>query len=338
MIDSSSFSHRESAATVTTGSSLIADSLDQILSTVLKGSLELSPWRRELPWSIVRGDDAIELRLTELREETLADSANRELFMLCGAVAENVRLAASEGGFALVMDSVLDEDTGIVAKLRIDPSLVPSHEDSELLRATAPASTGHRQPKAGARGTLLSPALLALLRHAARSGGGWLEFVVDDARREMLADLELEASTIADAERGARRLMAVRGIAASPGRARFLVGGRARLAEMLSPLGGKVTVRHDCTSGRAGRIRAAVAEAPLLAVVGTQGDSPRDWLAAGRALQRVLLHASLQGLWVTFLNEPIDNTLVRDALRSVLFADGVPHAVLRFDYEQLSET
>jgi hypothetical protein len=70
---------------------------------------------------------------------------------------------------------------------------------------------------------------------------------------------------------------------------------------------------------------------PLLAVLGTDNDSPDDWLLAGQALQRVLLCACSQGLQASYLNQPIQVATLRPRLRD-LVGGGHPQMLLRLGY------
>jgi hypothetical protein len=70
----------------------------------------------------------------------------------------------------------------------------------------------------------------------------------------------------------------------------------------------------------------------MIATIQTQGDSVREWLAAGQSLARVLLRARADGVWASFLNQPIEVDDLRPRLREVLDTTGYPQLVLRFGY------
>ena len=82
--------------------------------------------------------------------------------------------------------------------------------------------------------------------------------------------------------------------------------------------------------GRMGGADAALVEhAPVIAVVATAGDSRRDWLAAGRALDRVLLTAARHRLQAGFLNQPCQVPELRAQLRALILDIGHPQVILR---------
>ena len=73
---------------------------------------------------------------------------------------------------------------------------------------------------------------------------------------------------------------------------------------------------------------------PLVAVLGSAGDSDADQLGAGQALQRVLLTAAGAGLAVSMLSQPIEVPAAREQLRLALGRYGMPQIVLRLGYGQ----
>jgi len=297
-------------------------------------------WWHPLPWSLERKGTTWVLRLEHAREEMAADRANRELLLACGAVVENLRIALRQAGSdALVTEWPEGLDSSVVARVVAGDAITPRLEDLALFHFLHPPMSAEADAAAHSAGSAASagsggvtPAAVAVLRHAARVDGCWLDVIADDARLEMVGDLEAEALRILDAERGARRLLAARN--GSPRAApvvEFVPGGEPGLDELLACLGAPVrpVPRWSGAGSLTGRDRAL--EAPLLAVLGAPGDLPADWLHGGAALQRVLLHAGLQGLSACFLNEPLQHPLLRDALGALLFGNGVPQVLIRFD-------
>ena len=83
----------------------------------------------------------------------------------------------------------------------------------------------------------------------------------------------------------------------------------------------------------AGREMAEMAtNAPALAVLSTNEDHPKAWLAAGQALQRVLLRACAEGVRASFLNQPVQVSSLRGELAQAAGSTGVPQLVLRLGY------
>jgi hypothetical protein len=61
----------------------------------------------------------------------------------------------------------------------------------------------------------------------------------------------------------------------------------------------------------------------------TAGDGPADWVAAGQALQRVLLLASSCGVSAALHSQPLEIGTLREFIRVQLAGGGYPQMVLR---------
>jgi hypothetical protein len=72
--------------------------------------------------------------------------------------------------------------------------------------------------------------------------------------------------------------------------------------------------------------------APALAILGTKGDTPSDWIAAGRALARILLWATAEGVSSSFFNQLIEIVEMRTKLAQAIGTEGFPQIVLRMGY------
>jgi hypothetical protein len=70
----------------------------------------------------------------------------------------------------------------------------------------------------------------------------------------------------------------------------------------------------------------------VLAVLGTETDTPLEWLSAGQALGRVLLRARAEGIDASYLNQPIEVPELRPRLRDTIGASGLPQLLLRMGY------
>ncbi len=73
-------------------------------------------------------------------------------------------------------------------------------------------------------------------------------------------------------------------------------------------------------------------ERPALVILGTDSDTPTQWIHAGQALSAVLLHATTQGLRASMLGQVIDLPATRAQLRTELRLIGEPQMVLRIGY------
>jgi hypothetical protein len=69
---------------------------------------------------------------------------------------------------------------------------------------------------------------------------------------------------------------------------------------------------------------------PLLAVLLSTGDTPRDQIQAGQALQRALLTATHHGAAASMFSAPTEVPSIRAALRDLMGGTMYPQLVLRF--------
>ena len=69
--------------------------------------------------------------------------------------------------------------------------------------------------------------------------------------------------------------------------------------------------------------------APVVAILGTPGDAPVDWLASGQALEAVLLRATALGLSAAFLDQVLEIPDLRARVASLVPDAGYPQMVLR---------
>jgi len=70
----------------------------------------------------------------------------------------------------------------------------------------------------------------------------------------------------------------------------------------------------------------------VLAVLGTDTDTPADWLAAGQALDNLLLRARVEDVWASFLNQPIEVPHLRSQLAEIIGREGFPQLLLRMGF------
>src|SRR5689334_14787002 len=71
---------------------------------------------------------------------------------------------------------------------------------------------------------------------------------------------------------------------------------------------------------------------PALAILWTFSDTWMDWLAAGQALQRVLLYARANGIWASFFSQPIEVPEIRKEVCALFERTEFPQLVLRLGY------
>lgn len=270
------------------------------------------------PWRFRIDGERVDFLIDRTRALDVNDPDGRELTISVGAALFNARVAAAHASRRAVVD-VLPGDRDLLASLTLDGA--GPDVDGRLFDAIAQRHT-HR----GAfTGDPLDEPLLERLRAAARSEGARLDVLGAD-QREAFAALVAEGDRALFADGAWRRELArwMRSRDAGDGLAYApLAAPFARLAVRTFNLGGSMA-RKDAALAR---------QAPALVILSTSGDKPADWVAAGQALQRVLLTAAQAGAQASFLNQPIQVAALRPAVAE-LVGGRAPQIALRVGHPQ----
>ena len=282
------------------------------------------------PWLFRMTNSGLELWADWTRALPVVDPHGRELVISCGAALFNLRIALRHFGCvgeirAFPADGV-DE---LLAAIRVGTSWEPNQEEDLLFRAILKRHTNRRPFE----DRDIPPSLVLELQEAAEQEGAWLHVVEGAADREALADLVSAADRAQAADFRFRRELAHWIV---PSRTKRLDGipgyalGYGRLQSYVAPL---LVRTFDFGEAQAARDRQLLLDSPAVAVLGTNADTRRSWFAAGQALERVLLRSRAEGVWTSFLNQPIEVTELRTKVRDLLGRSGFPQIVIRMGYD-----
>jgi nitroreductase len=272
------------------------------------------PWRFE-----VCGASSVRVHGDRSRQLPIGDADGRELVMSCGAAIENFVVAARAFGFDTAVAPLPDTgEPDCLAALALSPGEWPTDEESLLFDAI----DVRRNARGSLGGLPIDPEIVSALAASAACRNAM--FVTMNA-----APTRVRLRTLI--EEGDRRLFAN-----APWRSELAswihrprVGDGISIGQAPAPLA-RLAVRTFDLGPRVARSDGALAqEAPLLAVITTGSDSTIDWLAAGRALERVLLTAARYGLQAGFLNQPCQVAELRQQLQALILDVGHPQVVLR---------
>jgi nitroreductase len=272
------------------------------------------PWRFE-----VCGPSSVRVYADRSRQLPIGDADGRELVMSCGAAIENFVVAARAFGFDTSIAPLPDVgEPDCLAAMTLSPGEWPTDEESLLFDAI----DMRRTARGALRGLPIDPTIVsALAASAAARNATFVTMNAPETRVRLGALIEA----------GDRRLFAH-----APWRSELASwirrprgGDGISIGRAPAPLA-RVAVRTLDLGPRVARSDSALAqEAPLLAVIATAADSLVDWLAAGRALERVLLTAARYGLQAGFLNQPCQVADLRLQLQALILDLGHPQVVLR---------
>lgn len=304
--------------------STVGLALPDLVALVERATLAPSPHNSQ-PWRwVVHDGDARSASFAELelvgdcdRALPVGDPAGRELVMACGAALLTFRVAAAHAFLGVRVDPLPDpRRPELLARIRLVEDVV----DAGF--AALDGSVPLRRTWRGPLGPDPVPREVTdrLVAEAAIEGAEL--FTLPDALREDVARLVAEA----DVARGADERW--RAEQASWLRPRWSRDG------VSMPLGAglptRLALRYLDLGGYVGAQDAAlVRSAPLLLVLATEHEDRASWLAAGQALQRVLLVAAEHGFAVGFTNSACQDPQRRAELRALLGGDLHPQFVLR---------
>jgi Nitroreductase family len=281
------------------------------------------------PWRFRVEGDTVELHADRSRALPVADPHGRELVVSCGAALLNLELAIAHLGHEPEVTLFPEpSNPDLLARVRLGGERAPDPADDVLFREIAQRRTNRRK--------FLSrdvpEEVTADLRTAAWGDGVRLVAVREAATRRALAELVGEAHLAQFGDGRFRRELASWVTSNRSTRADGIPGyalGYGNLSSRFAPLAVRTL---DLGRSQAVKSLRLARSASVLALVLTNGDRPEDWLAAGRALQRVLLTASAAGLAVSLMNQPLEVPLMRAEVGRVVGAAGVLQVLLRVGY------
>ncbi len=281
------------------------------------------------PWLFKLAGEEVELYADRTRALPVIDPEDRALLISCGAALFHLRLACRHFGHQPLVRYFPDsDDPDLLAFVRLGAAYTPTMEEQRLFEAVRHRRT-NRMPF-DARP--VPAAERAALEEAALAEGARLYVLDAEADRNALADLIAEGDRVQGADRRFRRELAS-WVHPNRSRSRDGIPGYAQgMGDLASYVGPLVVRTFDWGKGIAARDRQLAEGSPLLAVLATEADTPRAWLAAGEALGRVLLTACDLGLSASFLNQPVEVLDLRERAQAIVGGAAIPQLVLRFGY------
>ena len=281
------------------------------------------------PWLFHLKDNIMELYADRTRSCRVADPDDREMVISCGCALFHLRCALRHFGYLGEVEILPDRnDPDLLARVHMGTRVETNVEESMLFFAI-PKRRTNRQPFPA---DPIPASLLIALESATQAESAWLRFLRDEDVRYAVADLIAEADRRQWANKRFRLELAAW---VHPNRrsSRDGIPGYAQGVDDLLSYAGPLVVRtFNMGEGQAAKDHEVATGSPALAVIGTDGDQPVDWLAAGQALARVLLRARVEDVWASFLNQPIELPDLREQFRQTIGHKGVPQLCLRLGF------
>lgn len=302
-------------------------------ATLLRSALEyavLAPSSHNTqPWLFCLADDHVDLFADRTRSLPVVDPTDRELIMSCGACLLHLRLALRNLGWTGSVLSFPEPDSpDLLARVGLGEVRPPTPTDEVLFQAI-PKRRTNRTPFADLP---VSSELLRELSEMATSEGAALHVIIGKGHRRAVAELVADADRLQAADVDFRRELAEWVHPNRSVRKDGLPGSVFGLGDTLSYAGPFALRRFDWGPLQSSHDRRIAMGSPVLAILTTANDTPRDWLRAGQALGRILLRAAADGVMASFLNQPIELRELRPALAKAAEVDGYPQILLRMGF------
>lgn len=276
------------------------------------------------PWRFELHADGIVARLDPTRALGATDPEGRERWMSLGCAVENMVVAARHDGELLEVEPPSARDGSVALRARRHRTAPDG-----LYQAIVERQTNHRLYD----GHPLDPAVIEALERIRPEPGIHLRLLTDPATFAPLARLA-EIATVAQMGDGRVRdelrawtRFTEREVAES------LDGMNAHALALHPPPGWLARALFpilNAPKASAARQASLVQSASAIVVLGVTNDAPREWLGAGRTLERLLLHLTLLGVQHDYFNEIAREPSLHQRLAwLVRFHDMRPVALLR---------
>lgn len=281
------------------------------------------------PWKLRILHSVLELHADQTRHLAVIDGERRQLVQSCGCALFNARVAVRAMGFrdevTVTAGNALDQD--LLATLHLGPPAITRDVDHELVRAIAVRRTNRRTFQARP----VSADAGARLIDAAAGEGAWM-VRLDPDEKYALGRIVDEADQTQFGDPGFRAELA-RWLRPYGSLRRDGIPFVEKEFGSALPFSVMRALRSPNLPATFGAIEESrIDSAPFVAVIGTYNDGPIDWLAAGQALEAVLLHAASLGMSAAFLNQALEVPGLRARVGELVGSAGYPHMVLRIGY------
>ena len=292
------------------------------LEALLEAAILAPSSHNTQPWIFELSDSRISLLADRTRALPANDPDDRELVISCGAALFNLRVAAARSSVGSKVRLLPDpENDDLLAVVDLDSSSPVLDQVADLYPEIPRRRTYRKRFEAKP----VPDSILTELADAAKREGAWFRVLSEEDKRQQAAELIAEGDAIQWADRSWRRELAAW---MHPRRK----GDGLTVPGLVAPIAQTVVRTFDMGYGVGAKDSQLAAESPVLAVLGTSGDSQADWLKAGQALESVLLLACKAGLQASYLNQPIQTASLRPKLQHAIGATGFPQILLRIGF------
>jgi hypothetical protein len=278
------------------------------------------------PWRFRVAKDAVEL-WCDPRRRTCPDASGREMLISCGAALFGLRLAMRSLGFQPVVELLPDQARPrLLARARPGRSVPMNALEVRML-----AAVPHRHTHRGAfEPGSLPPGLLPGLQNDALVEGAELAFIPPGLGFQRLARLTALAARRGNLDPRAKATIRRWTRAAGQPERDGIPATALAAGQALGMRQGRLPQRDFDLGRNLGRLPAEGAPPSVTAILLTRGDRRTDWLHAGQALHRMLLHAASEWVFASLYTQPLEDPVTRVLVPGQVGIPGYPQMILQF--------
>jgi len=307
-----------------------ASSPEEIARFVVEAAVHAPSVNNTQPWWFSTGDREISVHADVERRLNIADPDGREMMISCGAALFTARLAMRYLGLVPTARVLPDPDLpNLIARVCYGEEHVAPAEYERELFAVIPQ---RRTQRGGFDPEPLPDRLITALRDEASREDVSMRIMAEAAERGALAAvveagdyaLRLDAARVREQSRWAPPPGSKRRDGVPP----TAYPARPERTEPSFP-SRDFAHGHDWGLPPSGT-GAVPRSAGVVAVLTTMSDRSEDWVAAGQALQRVLLLATSCGVAAALHSQPLEVPELRAFISTALCQGACPQMVVRF--------
>jgi nitroreductase len=310
----------------------VGSPVEEMLRFALRYAILAPSSHNSQPWRFWIDGAAVELYVDLSRRLPVVDPADRELVMSCAAALKNLTVALNYFGEGFDV-TLFPEPDRVDLLARLELVSRPAAATPQLKDLFAAITRRHTTRRTFDPAAVTEQVFLELRRAALDDQAGLFE--VPRHKRRAVAYLVADADTVQMSDPQFRRELAYWMRPNHPATADGMPGYALGYSDLQSVVGPLVVRTFDVGASQAAKDEDLARGSPLLAVLATPADDPAGWVAAGQAMQHVLLTAAAAGLQASFLNQPIEVQTLRAKLASELGLTGYPQLLMRFGYGQV---
>ncbi|MFI6483555.1 Acg family FMN-binding oxidoreductase [Nonomuraea sp. NPDC050663] len=299
-------------------------------SDAIREAVDAARWAPSVhntqPWSFAVAGEEISVRADSDRRLRVSDPAGRQMLISGGASLFTLRTMVRCKGYEPEVLVLPDPDRpALLAIVRVGGRVTP---DEYVLRLGGEIRV-RRTHRAGFTTLPVPGRTIEALVQQAGAEGALLTPVEHPRAIEVLSALTTAAQALQSVDR--RFTLELVRWAAPPGSPRgdgVPAGGYPDTPPRTEPAFAQRD--YGGAHGWGAPTDQRMSTSPgVVALLTTSGDSRREWVAAGQALQRVLLHASGYGISAAFHTQALELPPMRELLRTELCAGRFPQMIMR---------